>query len=1037
MVAAERIWTVARVLACVCAVVIATAVGTAAGVELSAERHPSLLFTDEQISVLKERILREPYATWWQTVSARAESAPTSFSEERSKARYAKSLAFAYLMTDDATLAERAVDLLLDMKFPPRGGDLGEPHNEGEAVAIYAVAYDMLHTFLEDQPESLAEIRTILAEEAERLRKGVVIFEQDLGFLGTLKIRLHKTPDPRDVSVTHLDNWHIRAYGGLGLAALALADHAGLDGKTPQDWLDRAHDLVTRSIAHQVDETDGSYAEGPFYSRYAADVYLPYMFALKELTGTDLFVDPKVQDMHDWSVNIRLPNGLRPNIEDGHLSNFYGHYLASVDADGGVHRWDWENNIRGLYVRQFSEMDAIAFYDDSVAAVEPTRGPTVFMPEAGDAVFRSDWSSAATYMLLRGEHDRAREQGLGHEHPDETSFVIYAGGEMLALDAGYINFTNHSKVNSGRNHNVILVDGVGPPLVTVAGESVDGGNDAFIEEFFTSDFMDYAEVRAGYGDVGFRRRVMFAGKAYFVVGDEVRADASHLYEWRLHGNGGGTSGGSYERAGNLARWSRSGAELLAYLPERDGRTFAETDTLHSFEFLEEITHTALQVQERATDTEFLSVLFPRSLDPVAEEPLLSNPAASGGQAVRISMAAGDDFAWIGAAASDTVRVATDAGEIATDGRFGFARISDGVVTAFNVQDGSFLSLAGVQVFSAAAAIDVSLAFADSGLSGFLRGSQDGYQVVVQTADSVAAVTYQDAAAASVYGDGAVTLQLFGEGQLAADTIPIALIPANVPPAAAGQSVSTDEDTPISLTLTGTDADGDELTFAIADQPSGGTVFLNGGIAFYSPTGNFSGADSFTFTAGDGVSISAVATVSIAVAPVNDPPTVSAFSDQSVEANSGVVSLSLITGSGGGSDEAAQTVVVTATSSDPSVVPHPTVSGGTVSFAPVADASGSVVITVTADDGQGANNLAVETFEITVSPPTVTLPTDYDGNGRVDLFDFFLFADAFGEPVDEDSTRFDLDGNGRVDLFDFFIFADSFGATVHFLDGTDG
>ena len=59
---------------------------------------------------------------------------------------------------------------------------------------------------------------------------------------------------------------------------------------------------------------------------------------------------------------------------------------------------------------------------------------------------------------------------------------------------------------------------------------------------------------------------------------------------------------------------------------------------------------------------------------------------------------------------------------------------------------------------------------------------------------------------------------------------------------------------------GTAADGDELTFAIADQLSGGTVFLNGGTAFYSPTGNFSGADSFTITAGEGVSISAVATV---------------------------------------------------------------------------------------------------------------------------------------------------------------------------------
>ena len=32
---------------------------------------------------------------------------------------------------------------------------------------------------------------------------------------------------------------------------------------------------------------------------------------------------------------------------------------------------------------------------------------------------------------------------------------------------------------------------------------------------------------------------------------------------------------------------------------------------------------------------------------------------------------------------------------------------------------------------------------------------------------------------------------------------------------------------------------------------------------------------------------------------------------------------------------------------------------------------------------------------------------------------------------------DLDQDGRVDLFDFFIFADSFGATVHFLDDTNG
>ena len=51
----------------------------------------------------------------------------------------------------------------------------------------------------------------------------------------------------------------------------------------------------------------------------------------------------------------------------------------------------------------------------------------------------------------------------------------------------------------------------------------------------------------------------------FNVADELRDRRTHTYEWRLHGNGGGSSGGSYQRNGNLARWSRPGAELLAFL----------------------------------------------------------------------------------------------------------------------------------------------------------------------------------------------------------------------------------------------------------------------------------------------------------------------------------------------------------------------------------------------------------------------------------------------------------------------------------------
>ncbi len=48
-------------------------------------------------------------------------------------------------------------------------------------------------------------------------------------------------------------------------------------------------------------------------------------------------------------------------------------------------------------------------------------------------------------------------------------------------------------------------------------------------------------------------------------------------------------------------------------------------------------------------------------------------------------------------------------------------------------------------------------------------------------------------------------------------------------------------------------------------------------------------------------------------------------------------------------------------------------------------------------------------------------TDFNGDGRTDFADFFLFIDAFGTT----DARYDLDGNGTVDFVDFFLFIDAF------------
>jgi serine protease len=66
--------------------------------------------------------------------------------------------------------------------------------------------------------------------------------------------------------------------------------------------------------------------------------------------------------------------------------------------------------------------------------------------------------------------------------------------------------------------------------------------------------------------------------------------------------------------------------------------------------------------------------------------------------------------------------------------------------------------------------------------------------------------------------------------------------SNEHPVASDQSVTTDEDTSVSTTLSATDGDGDSLTYSIVDDPSHGTVTLLGNTATYTPAANYNGAD---------------------------------------------------------------------------------------------------------------------------------------------------------------------------------------------------
>jgi uncharacterized protein YjiK len=98
--------------------------------------------------------------------------------------------------------------------------------------------------------------------------------------------------------------------------------------------------------------------------------------------------------------------------------------------------------------------------------------------------------------------------------------------------------------------------------------------------------------------------------------------------------------------------------------------------------------------------------------------------------------------------------------------------------------------------------------------------------------------------------------------------------SNRPPAAQSDTVTTAEDSAVTLNVltNDSDADGDVLTLVGHTATGHGALVANGNGSFtYTPGANFNGGDSFSYTITDGKGRTATTTVSITVTAVNDAP----------------------------------------------------------------------------------------------------------------------------------------------------------------------
>jgi len=168
--------------------------------------------------------------------------------------------------------------------------------------------------------------------------------------------------------------------------------------------------------------------------------------------------------------------------------------------------------------------------------------------------------------------------------------------------------------------------------------------------------------------------------------------------------------------------------------------------------------------------------------------------------------------------------------------------------------------------------------------------------------------------------------------------------------------STNEDTAKAVTLVGTDAENNSLTYSATSSTSNVITSTSGTTLTLTPASNWNGTATITAKVNDGSSDSTAQTFTLTVSAVNDTPTMNTPNNLITAVNTAkTLTLS-------GSDVEGSSLTYSATSSNSSQVAT-SISGTTLTLTPASNWSGTATITVKSNDG--TVDSSNKTFTITV------------------------------------------------------------------------
>lgn len=633
--------------------------------ELSATsipEHPRLFFNADDIPTLQAKTTTSHQEVWTPIkafvdsqlgVTPSAAAPPDGeLNTYRNAGNQLIPFAFACSISRSAQYCDLAKSYLLTYASWDQWGeenvrDLGHAH----MLMGNAIAYDWLYSIL--TPEERLRVRQSLADWAQKMYDASAGDYQD--------------PWSNWWRKAYMQNHHWTNNSALGMAGLALL---GEDDRA-QIWIDQASSQMSRVQYLLNGIEDGSWHEGIFYQNYGLIMSLPFMVNLRQIQGTDILPHDYLQNYPYWRLYNHLSNG-QYIMAYGDFEWWWGHVAQSKNIlrfvaheyNNGHAEWlaqqlatieDRSVNVWSTpwYVFEF------LYYNPSIAPKPPLDLPKArVFPDLAGVIWRTGWDDRELVFALktgayggrfafntfvREEYpwdppcsDTECQLSIGHDHDDANGFYLYRAGHWLAPEHEGSNIDS----NETRFHNTFLIDGEGqyrPPEDHYGQYPEDFiGSDGFLEATASTQNFDYVATDAtrryknipGMEDV--TRHVLFVRPDYFVMVDNLVANAEHRYEWVSH------FGESVAVEGNWVRGDAGGEQILG-VATADNQSFAVATGNDGRPYVR------IQPASPVDDVRFINILYPTDVTSWDRKPTIDILDDTGtAAAVRVTMQDGSD-----------------------------------------------------------------------------------------------------------------------------------------------------------------------------------------------------------------------------------------------------------------------------------------------------------------------------------------------------------------------------------------------------------